>query len=49
MPIHIRRFHCKRINDLHEEQNKEHQKIMDKANQHTKAAKSPNIPKNFSS
>jgi hypothetical protein len=48
MPIHIRRFHTRRISELHEEQNKEHEKIMAKANQQSKVAKAPNIPKNLS-
>lgn len=48
MPIHIRRFHTQKISELHDEQNKEHEKIMNRYNNKTSATKSPNIPKNLS-
>lgn len=48
MPIHIRRFHTQKISELHDEQNKEHEKIMNKYNNHKAPTKSPNIPKNLS-
>jgi len=48
MPIHIRRFHIKKINDLHEEKNKAHEDAMSKSQQNVKSIpKMPNIPKNL--
>ena len=42
MPIHIRRYHIKKINDLHEERHKEDQKAMNTSKQNMK--KMPTTP-----
>lgn len=48
MPIHIRRFHIKKVNDLHEERNKAEESAMEKARQgNSSIPKMPNIPKNL--
>jgi len=48
MPIHIRRFHIRKVNDLHEERNKAEESAMAKARQGTSSIpKMPNIPKNL--
>lgn len=48
MPIHIRRFHIRKVNDLHEERNKAHEDAMSKSQQNVKSIpKMPNIPKNL--
>ena len=49
MPIHIRRYHIRKINELHTKQNEEHNKQMSKINQQSsKIAKAPNTHKGFS-
>lgn len=48
MPIHIRRFHIKKVNDLHEERNKAEESAMANARQsNSSIPKMPNIPKNL--
>ena len=48
MPIHIRRYHIRKINDLHEKQNEEHEKAMRQSAQvANNIPKTPNIPKNL--
>jgi len=48
MPIHIRRYHIRKINDLHEERNKAEQDAMAKSQQSVKQIpKMPNIPKSL--
>lgn len=48
MPIHIRRFHIRKVNDLHEERNKAQEDAMAKSQQSVKSIpKAPNIPKNL--
>ena len=48
MPIHLRRFHIRKIDELHKEQNKAHEDAMAKSQQATKSIpKMPNIPKNL--
>lgn len=48
MPIHIRRFHIRKINDLHEKHNEEHRKAMETSNRTAQSIpKMPNIPKNL--
>tara|TARA_Y100000356_G_C11134696_1_gene222001 strand:+ start:493 stop:645 length:153 start_codon:yes stop_codon:yes gene_type:complete len=48
MPIHLRRFHIRKINEVHEQQNKAHEDAMAKSQQATKSMpKMPNIPKNL--
>ena len=48
MPIHIRRFHIKKVNETHEERNKAHEDAMLKAKSTSgKIPKTPNIPKNL--
>ena len=48
MPIHIRRYHIRKINDLHEKHNEEHEKAMRQASQMAQNfPKMPNIPKNL--
>jgi len=39
MPIHIRRYHIKKIDDLHKERNKEEERAMNTSKQNMK-----NIP-----
>ena len=44
MPIHIRRYHIRLINDLHKKQNEEYDKITHQSQQmQSKIPKSPNI------
>jgi len=48
MPIHIRRFHIRKINDLHEKHNEEHKKALETSNRTAQSIpKMPNIPKNL--
>ncbi len=48
MPIHLRRFHIRKINEVHEQQNKAHEDAMAKSQQATKSIpKMPNIPRNL--
>jgi len=48
MPIHIRRFHIRKINDLHKKHNEEHRKAMETSNRTAQnIPKMPNIPKNL--
>jgi len=48
MPIHIRRYHIRKINKLHEERNKAEQEAMNRSQQNVgKIPKMPNIPKNL--
>ena len=48
MPIHIRRYHIRKINDLHEKHNEEHEKAMRQSSQVAKNfPKMPNVPKGF--
>jgi hypothetical protein len=48
MPIHIRRFHIRKINETHEERNKAHEDAMAKSQKSVKSIpKAPNIPKNL--
>ncbi len=50
MPIHIRRYHIRKINELHTKQNEEHNKQMAKVNQQSKTTtKSPNFNKGIPS
>ena len=46
MPIHIRRYHIRKINELHKERNEKHDEAMRKAQQgSTSIPKMPNMPK----
>jgi hypothetical protein len=48
MPIHLRRYHIRKINKLHEERNKAEQDAMSKSQQSMNSIpKMPNIPKNI--
>jgi hypothetical protein len=48
MPIHIRRYHIRKINEHHEQQNEEHEKAMRQSAQvANNIPKTPNIPKNL--
>ena len=48
MPIHIRRYHIRKISELHEERNKKDQEAMSRMDKTSKSiAKAPNIPKNL--
>ena len=48
MPIHIRRYHIRKINDLHEKDNEEHEIAMRQSSQMAqKFPKMPNIPNNL--
>ena len=50
MPIHIRRYHIRKINSLHEERNKKEQEAMNMVQQKSKSIpKSPSVPKNLRS
>lgn len=50
MPIHIRRYHIRKINELHEKHNEEHEKAMRQSSQMAKnVPKMPNVPKNLNS
>lgn len=50
MPIHIRRFHIRKINDLHEKHNEEHKKALQTSKRTAQnIPKMPNIPKNLKS
>jgi len=43
MPIHIRRYHIKKINDLHEKHNEEEQKAINTSKQNMQ--KMPAVPR----
>jgi len=48
MPIHIRRYHIRKISELHEERNQKDQEAMSKMDKTSKSiAKTPNVPKNL--
>jgi hypothetical protein len=48
MPIHIRRYHIRKIDALHKQHNEEHEKAMRQSSQVAKSIpKMPNIPKNL--
>lgn len=48
MPIHIRRYHIRKISNLHEERNQKDKEAMSKIDHQSKSiAKMPNIPKNL--
>ena len=50
MPIHIRRYHIRKINEVHTKQNEEHNKQMAKINQQSKqTAKAPRFNKGIPS
>ena len=48
MPIHIRRFHIRKVNEIHEKRNQAHEEAMAKTNSiSSKMPKTPNIPRNL--
>lgn len=48
MPIHIRRYHIRKINNLHEERNKKEQEAISRAQKgNNTPAKMPSMPKNL--
>jgi hypothetical protein len=50
MPIHIRRYHIRKINEVHTKQNEEHNKQMAKINQQSKqTSKAPRFNKGIPS